>query len=138
MSHGNFWLCHTSQFKTIINSIIIMDGGDQYFYMKINFTQKSPKWYMSNFYGLWIVTLKWHCHNNCKLVGLMLHNSCSYIIVTKLHKLYMYTHAMSYICCNSCNLFDDTHACRIMLSYKWWLQLRNPIARLVANHPIFS
>jgi hypothetical protein len=51
-------------------------------------------------------------HSNCKLVALELHNSCSYIVVIELQKLHMYTISsmMNYICCNSCNLFDNIHA----------------------------
>jgi hypothetical protein len=59
----------------------------------------------------WKVTLAWHYHSSCKLVALKLHNSCSYIIVTKLNELHMYTisHTMNCICWNSCDLFDSIH-----------------------------
>ncbi len=52
------------------------------------------------------------------VVALELHNGCSYIIVIELQKLHVYTisHIMNYIHCNSCKLFDNTHAHRNTLN----------------------
>jgi hypothetical protein len=87
----------------------------------------------------WKVMLTWHYHYSCKLVALELHNSCSYIAITKLHKLHMYmvSHMVSYIYCNSCNLTNSTHICRNPLScneVQMVLQFKNLFIRLTANH----
>jgi len=52
-----------------------------------------------------------HYNSSCKLVALELHNSCSYIVVTKLHELHTYIipYTMNCVFCNSCNSFDNTH-----------------------------
>jgi hypothetical protein len=52
----------------------------------------------------WKLTSTWCYHCSCKLIALELHNSCSYIVVTKLHELHMYivSHMVNYICYNSC------------------------------------
>jgi hypothetical protein len=52
-----------------------------------------------------------HYNNSCKLVALELHNSYSYIVVTKLHKLHtnIVPYIVSCVFCNSCNSFDNTH-----------------------------
>jgi hypothetical protein len=75
-------------------------------------------------------TLTWYYYGSCKLVALELHNSCSHIIVSKLHKLHMYTisHMVNCIHCNSCNLSDNTQSYRntlscneLQMSCKWLL-----------------
>jgi hypothetical protein len=80
-------------------------------------------------------------------MALKLLNNRYFIIVVKFHELHMYmvSHTMSCIHCNSCNLFNNIHACKntlgcneLQMNYKWSLQLKNSIVRLVANHPIFS
>jgi hypothetical protein len=66
----------------------------------------------------WKMALRWCYHGSCKLVTIKLHNSYSYIIVIELHKLHMYTvsHMASCIHYNSCNLSDNTHIHKNMLS----------------------
>ncbi len=66
----------------------------------------------------WKVTSTWHYHCNCKSVTLELHSSCSYIVGIELHELHMYivSHTMNCIHCNSCDLSDNTHVYRNMLS----------------------
>jgi hypothetical protein len=75
---------------------------------------------MSNVDGLTKTNINMTFHCSCKLVALELHNSCLYIVVHELHELhrYMVSHTMNinYICCNSCDLFDSTHAHRNMLN----------------------
>ncbi len=76
-----------------------------------------------------------------------MHNSCTYIVVIELHELHMYIvshYIVHCICCNSCNLSNITHAYKntlsyneLQMSYKLSLQFKNPIARLVTNHPFF-
>jgi hypothetical protein len=85
----------------------------------------------------WKLTSTWCYHCSCKLVALELHNSCSYIVVTKLH-MYTISHIVNHICYNSCDLSNSSHTYRNMLSCKWSLQLKNPIPKPIANHPIFS
>jgi len=65
-----------------------------------------------------IITLAWCYYCSCKLVASKLHNSCSYIVVTKLHNLHMYmvSHMVSCIHCNSCNLSNSTHVLKNMPS----------------------
>jgi hypothetical protein len=65
---------------------------------------------MLDFDGWQNVILTWYYHCSCKLVALELHNSCSYIVVIKLHELHMYTvsHIMNWICCNLYDLFNSS------------------------------
>jgi hypothetical protein len=67
------------------------------------------------------MTSTWHYYGSCKLVALELHNSCSYIVVFKLHELHMYivSHTMNCIHCSSCNLFNSTHTCRKYVELQW-------------------
>jgi hypothetical protein len=57
-------------------------------------------------------------HGTCKLGALELHNSWSYIIIIKLHKLdvCIVSHMVSCIHYNSYDLFDNTHTRRNTLS----------------------
>ncbi len=60
-------------------------------------------------------TLAKHYNNSCKLLALELHNSCSYVIVFKLHELhtYMVSYTVNCVCCNSCNFLGNTHDVKI-------------------------
>jgi hypothetical protein len=63
----------------------------------------------------------WHYYKSCKLVALKLHDSCFYIVVTKLHELHMYivSHTMSCIRYSSCNLSNNTHTHRKYVELQW-------------------
>jgi len=63
----------------------------------------------------WKAMSTWCYNHSCKLVALGLHNSCSYTITTKLHKLhtYMVPHMLNWICWNSCNSSNNTHSIEI-------------------------
>jgi hypothetical protein len=52
------------------------------------------------------------------VVALKLHSNYFYILVTKLHELYMYmiSYTVNCICCNSYNLSNSTHIRRNSLS----------------------
>jgi hypothetical protein len=114
--------CHHIKWTIIIN------GGDQ------NFKKKSTKNPHSATCQIlmdqWKVMSTWCYHGSCKLITLELHNSCFYIvvnelhnscfyiIVNELHKLHMYivSHIVNCIYCNLCDLFDNTHTHKNMLS----------------------
>ncbi len=95
---------------------------------------------MLDFNGSIKIMSTWCYHGSCKLIALKLHNSCSYIVLSKLFKLHMYmvSHIMSYMRCNSCDLSNNIHTHRNRLNYNVSLQLKNLVARLAANHSIFS
>jgi hypothetical protein len=53
----------------------------------------------------WKIMSTWRYHCSCNLVALKLYNNCSYIVVIVLHELHMYmvSHMVSFIHCNSCS-----------------------------------
>jgi hypothetical protein len=63
----------------------------------------------------WKVTLTWHYHGGCKLVALDLHCSYSYITVIDLH-MYTISCIVNYIHSNSCDLSNNIHTHKNMLS----------------------
>jgi hypothetical protein len=69
----------------------------------------------------WKMTSTWHYYGNCKLVALELHNSCSYIVVIKLHELHMYivSHTMSCIRYSLCILSNSIHTGRKYVELQW-------------------
>jgi len=64
----------------------------------------------------WKVRSTWCYHCSCKLITLKIYNSCSYIIVIKLH-MYVISHMLSCIHYNSCNLSNNIHTHRNTFSY---------------------
>jgi hypothetical protein len=85
----------------------------------------------------------WCYHCSCKLVALELHNICSWIIIIELHAVHMYitSHMVGCICCNSCNLSNNFHAHRNMLNcneLQMVIAFQNMNSRPIINHPIFS
>jgi hypothetical protein len=95
-----------------------MDDEHQYFKKNIILTKNPHDATCQVLTAWWKVMLTWCYHGNSKLVTLELHNNCFYIIVSELHKLYIYmvSHMVNYICCISCNLCDSTDIHWNMLS----------------------
>jgi hypothetical protein len=115
------------------------------FQKNINFHPKIPIVPCVRFW--WInekQCLTWRYHASYKLVALELQIYCSYIIVTKLHKLHMYmvsyimnqTSVATHVICLIALMPKEIYW--VIMHCKWSLQLKNPFARLVTNHPIFS
>jgi hypothetical protein len=90
----------------------------------------------------WKMTLTWCYHGSCKLFALKLHNSCSYIVVIKLHELHMYivSHTVSCIYYNSCNLSNSIHTYKNMQSCNEWQMVivtQKPSCKVNCKSPYF-
>jgi hypothetical protein len=91
---------------------------------------------------VWKKKLAKHYNNSCKLVALELHNSYSYIVVTKLHKLHtnIVPYIVSCVFCNSCNSFDNTHdveICWVLMKLQMVIAIQKLSCKASYKSPFF-